>query len=50
MVGHNIGFKGLIWKIIPKFSLLPLLIWNIELQVKGDIEDTSNSKMNGNYL
>ena len=27
MMGHNICFKGVIWKIIPKLSLLPLLIW-----------------------
>ena len=25
MMGHNISFKGVIWKIIPKLSLLPLL-------------------------
>ena len=24
MMGHNIRFKGLIWKIIPKLFLLPL--------------------------
>ena len=28
MMGHNIHFKGVIWKIIPKLSLLPLLIWD----------------------
>ena len=27
MMGPNICFKGVIWKIIPKLSLLPLLIW-----------------------
>ena len=26
MMGYNIHFKGVIWKIIPKLSLLPLLI------------------------
>ena len=26
MMGHNIYFKGVIWKIIPQLSLLPLLI------------------------
>ena len=26
MTGHNICFKGVMWKIIPKLSLLPLLI------------------------
>ena len=29
MMGHSICFKGVIWKIIPKLSLLPLLIWSI---------------------
>ena len=28
MMGHNIHFKALIWKIIPKLSPLPLLIWS----------------------
>ena len=28
MMGHNICFKGVIWKIIPTLSLLPLLIWS----------------------
>ena len=28
MMGHNIHFEGVIWKIIPKLSLLPLLIWS----------------------
>ena len=27
-MGHNICFEGVIWKIIPKLCLLPLLIWN----------------------
>ena len=28
MMGLNICFNGVIWKIIPKLSLLPLLIWS----------------------
>ena len=28
MMGHNICLKGVIWKIIPKLSLFPLLIWS----------------------
>ena len=28
MMGHNISFEGVIWKIIPKLSLLPLLTWS----------------------
>ena len=27
MMGHSICFKGVIWKIISKLSLLPLLFW-----------------------
>ena len=30
MMGHNICFKGVIWKIILKFFLLPLLIWSTD--------------------
>ena len=30
MMSHNICFKGVMWKIIPMLSLLPLLIWNTE--------------------
>ena len=29
MMGHNIHFKGVIWKIICKVSFLPLRIWSI---------------------
>ena len=28
MMGHKICFYGEIWLIIPKLSLLPLLIWS----------------------
>ena len=28
MMGHKICFNGKIWKIIPKFFPLPLLIWS----------------------
>ena len=31
MMGHNIPFKGVIQKINPKLSFLPLLIWNTDL-------------------
>ena len=31
MMGHNISFKGVLLKIIPKLSLLPLLIWSTGL-------------------
>ena len=30
MVGYNICFKGVLWKIIPKLYLSPLLIWNTD--------------------
>ena len=28
LMGHNLCFCGQIWEIIPKLSLLPLLIWS----------------------
>ena len=31
MRGHKIHFYGEIWKIIPKLSLFPLLIWIADL-------------------
>ena len=31
MMGHKICLNGKIWKIIPKLSLLPLLIWSTDL-------------------
>ena len=34
MMGHNICFKGAIWKIIPKLPLLPLLIWSTDWYLK----------------
>ena len=34
MMGCKICFNGEIWLVIPKLSLLPLLIWSTELQVK----------------
>ena len=33
MISRNIRFKGVIWKIIPKLSLLPLLIWSTSTSV-----------------
>ena len=33
MIGHDICFKRVIWKIIPKLSLLLLLIWSTEFIV-----------------
>ena len=35
MIGHNICFKGVISKIIPKLSILSLLIWSSELLVSS---------------
>ena len=32
MMGNNIHFKGVIWKIIPTLSLLPLLILSTVFQ------------------
>ena len=31
IMGHNIHFKGVLWKIIPKLSLLLILIWSAEI-------------------
>ena len=55
MMGHKICLYQEKWLIIPKLSLLPLLIWstestfsfgshlgdNSELQIRGGIEDNS---------
>ena len=30
MMDHSMYFKGVIWKIIPKLSLLPLPMWSTE--------------------
>ena len=38
MMGHNISFYGKIWKIIPKLSLFPRLIWITGIFVRGDRE------------
>ena len=42
MMGPNIGFKGAIWKIIPKLSLLPLLIWSTVLTFEILMEVLTN--------
>ena len=44
MMGHNICFKGVLWEIIPKISLLYLLMRSTvasELQIGGGIENNS---------
>ena len=38
LMGHNIGFKGVIWKIMPKLSLLLLLIRSTDKCNKGKID------------
>ena len=50
MMGHNICFKGIIWKIIPNLSLLPILTWSTaydfgisSILVNGYIFRDSNS-------
>ena len=30
MIGHKICFNRKVWKIIPKLSLFPILIWSAE--------------------
>ena len=43
MMGHNIHFKGGIWKIISKLSFLPLLIWNTDRSYRlKEIENCKN--------
>ena len=37
MIGHKIYFYGEIWLIIPKLSLLPLLIWSTEVSLERKI-------------
>ena len=35
VMGRDMSFKGVIWKIIRKLSLLPILIWRIAVLVSG---------------
>ena len=35
VIGLDMSFKGVIWKIMPKLSLLPILIWRIAVLVSG---------------
>ena len=42
MRGHNLRFYGEIWKIIPKISLLPLLIWSSELDLSNQCRPRSD--------
>ena len=37
MMGHKICFYGEIWLIIPKLSLLPLLVWSSVMSVLPEI-------------
>ena len=48
MMGHKICFYGEIALLIPKLSLLPLLIWSTDLFMKSskfDAADTKYSKL-----
>ena len=38
-MGHKICFYGIIWIIISKLSLLPLLIWSTEMLMKWKTKD-----------
>ena len=38
MMGHNRRFKGVIWKIIPKLSLLPFLTWSFANSADPDFD------------
>ena len=44
MMGQNICFKGVIWKIIPKLSLLSLLIWSTACtKISNKVVDNNNA-------
>ena len=59
MRGHKIIFYGEMWLIIPKLSLLPLLIWSTDIplginaggktrsMIKSSIKGRSNPFMDG---
>ena len=42
MMGHNIQLKGAILKIIPKLSILPLLIWSSVYYLAFQVEEIQN--------
>ena len=48
MMDHNIRFKGVIWKIIPKLYVLPLFIWSIgpTCQIRKSVFETRGEKKN----
>ena len=50
MMSHNILLKGIMWKIIPKLSLLPLLIWSTAHLYKSHIPNRNLGKANGSEL
>ena len=37
MIGHKIRFKGVMWKIVLKLSLSPLLIWSTAVDEETQI-------------
>ena len=50
MIGHNIRFKGIIGKIIPKLSFLPLLIWGTaDLHICDNFERVDSCLMSSKY-
>ena len=38
MLGHNICFEGVIWKIIPKLSCLPFLSRALQLSIEQTVK------------
>ena len=42
MIGPNMCFKGIIWKIVPKLSLLPLIWSAAEVQGAKTVSDSSH--------
>ena len=43
MMDHKICFNGEIWIIIPKLSLLPLLIWSFDDVSYGQYQQTKET-------
>ena len=52
MMGHNICLNGVNMKIIPKLSLLPLLIWSFVMvfHVTGNTENSSSDLLCNDFF
>ena len=45
MMGHNICFKGKVWKIIPKLFPQPFLMWSIVILIKNAFQSVAHSNI-----